>query len=127
MAENFSYAHSDATAVYYSKIRAIQYKCTLYYSVVACVNVRLIEEYIGVRMVATQTRDDSSRCICVCVLSCWLRNTYFGEVADHVAAELVVFGEHVEQEWLDFEVQGLVVEEQLGEQTQVLTICLRMT
>ena len=47
---------------------------------------------------------------------------YLGEVADQVAALAVVLGEHIEEEGLHVVVQRLVVQKQLGQQTQVLTV-----
>ena len=44
------------------------------------------------------------------------------EVADEMRALLVVLREYVEEERLDIVVERLVVEKELGEQTQVLTI-----
>lgn len=52
-------------------------------------------------------------------LSGWL---YLGEVADEVATFAVILGEDVEKEGLHIIVEGLVVQEQLGQQTQVLTV-----
>lgn len=46
------------------------------------------------------------------------------EISDHVTAFVVHFRHHVEQEWLDVVVQRLVVQEQLGQQTQILTVQL---
>ena len=50
------------------------------------------------------------------------RRAYLGEVPDQVAALAVILGEHVEEEGLHVVVQGLVVQKQLGQQTQVLTV-----
>ena len=47
-----------------------------------------------------------------------------GEVAHQVAAHVVVDGEHVEEEGLYVVVERLVVEEQLGEEAQVLAVDL---
>lgn len=47
---------------------------------------------------------------------------YLGEVADQMATFVVVLREDVEKEGLDVIVKGLVVQEQLGQQTQVLTV-----
>ena len=55
---------------------------------------------------------------------CCIVRRHLGEVADEVAAELVVGGEHVEEERLDIVVQRLVVEKQFGEKTQVLAVDL---
>ncbi len=44
------------------------------------------------------------------------------EVADEVAAVGVVLGEDVEEKGLNVEVEGLVVEEELGDEAQVLAI-----
>ncbi len=49
---------------------------------------------------------------------------HLGEVADQMTPVFVVLGENVEEERLDVVVQRLVVEEELGEQTQVLTVDL---
>ena len=45
-----------------------------------------------------------------------------GEVADNVRALLVDLAEDVEEEGDDVEVEGLVVEEELGQQAQVLAV-----
>lgn len=47
---------------------------------------------------------------------------YLREVTNKVATFAVVLGEDVEKEGLHIIVEGLVVEEQLGQQTQVLTV-----
>lgn len=47
---------------------------------------------------------------------------YLGEVAHEMAALAVVLREDVEEERLHVVVQGLVVQEQLGQQAQVLTV-----
>lgn len=47
---------------------------------------------------------------------------YLGEVANEVATFAVVLGQDVEKEGLHVVVEGLVVQEQLGQQTQVLTV-----
>ena len=47
---------------------------------------------------------------------------YLGEVADEVATFAVILGQDVEKEGLHIIVEGLVVQEQLGQQTQVLTV-----
>lgn len=47
---------------------------------------------------------------------------YLREVTNKVATFAVVLGEDVEKEGLHIVVEGLVVEEQLGQQTQVLTV-----
>lgn len=47
---------------------------------------------------------------------------YLGEVADEVATFAVVLGQDVEKEGLHIIVEGLVVQEQLGQQTQVLAV-----
>lgn len=47
---------------------------------------------------------------------------YLGEVANKVAPFVVVLGQDVEKEGLHVIVEGLVVQEQLGQQTQVLTV-----
>lgn len=41
-----------------------------------------------------------------------------------MAAKLVIHSEHIEEERLDVIVQGLVVQEELDQQTQVLTVDL---
>ncbi len=46
------------------------------------------------------------------------------EVAHQVAALLIVAGQHVEEEGLHVVVQSLVVQEELDEQTEVLTVDL---
>lgn len=50
--------------------------------------------------------------------------SHFGEVADDVRPLLVDLGQDVEDEGLHVKVQGLVVQEQFGQQTQVLTVDL---
>lgn len=50
------------------------------------------------------------------------REEYLREVTDEVAAFAIVLSEDVEKEGLHIIVQGLVVQEQLGQQTQVLTV-----
>lgn len=47
---------------------------------------------------------------------------YLGEIANKVAAFAVVLRQDIEKEGLHVVVEGLVVEEQLGQQTQVLTV-----
>ena len=47
---------------------------------------------------------------------------YLREVADQVATFVVILGQDVEKEGLHIVVEGLVVQEQLGQQTQVLTV-----
>lgn len=47
---------------------------------------------------------------------------YLREVTDEVAAFAIVLSEDVEKEGLHIIIQGLVVQEQLGQQTQVLTV-----
>lgn len=47
---------------------------------------------------------------------------YLGEVADKMATFAVVLGEDVKKEGLHVVVEGLVVQEELGQQTQVLTV-----
>lgn len=46
----------------------------------------------------------------------------FREIADHVAAPIVALGEDIKEEGLDIVVERLVVEEELGEQAQILTV-----
>ena len=53
------------------------------------------------------------------------RETNLREVSDQVAAVSVNLGENVEEERLDIEVQSLVIKEELGQQTQVLTVYLQ--
>lgn len=48
----------------------------------------------------------------------------FGEVSYQVAALLVILGEDVEQKGLHIVVEGFVVQEQLGQQTEVLAVDL---
>lgn len=50
---------------------------------------------------------------------------YLGEVADDVRPLSVHLGEDVEDKGLHVEVKCLVIQEQLSEQTQVLTINLQ--
>lgn len=47
---------------------------------------------------------------------------YLGEVADKMATFVVILGEDVKKEGLHVIVEGLVVQEELGQQTQVLTV-----
>lgn len=47
---------------------------------------------------------------------------YLGEVADKMATFAVVLGEDVKKEGLHVIVESLVVQEELGQQTQVLTV-----
>ena len=47
---------------------------------------------------------------------------YLGEVADEVASLAVILGQDVEKEGFHIVVEGLVIQEQLGQQTQVLTV-----
>ena len=47
-----------------------------------------------------------------------------GEVAHEVAALAVVLGQHVEEEGLNVVVEGLVVQEQLGQEAEVLAVDL---
>lgn len=47
---------------------------------------------------------------------------YLREVTDKVATFAVILGEDVEKEGLHIIVEGLVVQKQLGQQTQVLTV-----
>lgn len=47
---------------------------------------------------------------------------YLWEVANEVAAFAVVLGQDVEKEGLYIVVEGLVVQKQLGQQAQVLTV-----
>ena len=50
--------------------------------------------------------------------------SYLGEVADQVAAGVVCLGHDVEEEGLHVVVQRLVVQEQLGQETEVLAVDL---
>lgn len=52
----------------------------------------------------------------------WGAIPYLGEVANKVATFAVVLGQDVEKEGLHIIVEGLVVQEELGQQTQVLTV-----
>ena len=47
------------------------------------------------------------------------------EIADDVGSLPVHLSQNVKDEWLHVEVQCLVVQEKLGQQTQVLTVNLR--
>lgn len=49
---------------------------------------------------------------------------YLGEVPDQMAPCVVGFGHDVEEERFDIVVQSLVVQEELRQQTQVLTVNL---
>ena len=49
---------------------------------------------------------------------------HLGEVADHAAAVGVSLGHDVEEEGFHVIVEGLVIEEELRQQTQVLTVDL---
>ena len=44
------------------------------------------------------------------------------EVAEDVAATPISLGHHVEEKWLNVEIERLVFQEQLGHQTQVLAV-----
>ena len=46
------------------------------------------------------------------------------EVAHQMAAFTVILGENIEQEWLNIIIQGLVIKEELHQQTQILTVDL---
>lgn len=48
----------------------------------------------------------------------------FGKIADQMAALLVVFRQHIEQERLHIVVQRFVIQKQLRQQTQILTVDL---
>lgn len=50
------------------------------------------------------------------------RSSYLREVANQVATFVVILGQDVEKEGLHIIVEGLVVQEQLSQQTQVLTV-----
>jgi len=50
--------------------------------------------------------------------------THLGEVSEDVAAVCIVLRHHVEEERFDIKVEGLVVQKQLGQQTQVLAVYL---
>ena len=50
--------------------------------------------------------------------------SYLGEVAYKMAAHTVVLRENIEKEWLHIVVQRFVIQEQLGQQAQILTIDL---
>lgn len=49
---------------------------------------------------------------------------FLREISDEMASFAVVFRQDIEQEGLNVVVQGLVVEEQFGEEAQVLTVYL---
>lgn len=49
-----------------------------------------------------------------------LCNSYLGEVAHKMTALLVVPGQYVEEEWLHIVIQGLVIQEEFGQQAEVL-------
>ena len=51
---------------------------------------------------------------------------HLGEVSDQVAARIIVHRQHVEMKRLHVVVECLVVEEQFGQKTQVLTVDLRL-
>lgn len=51
---------------------------------------------------------------------------YLGEVSYKMAAGIVSFSHHIEEEWLHIIVQRFVVQEEFGKQTQVLAINLQM-
>ena len=51
--------------------------------------------------------------------------TNLREVSDQVAAISVDLSENVEEERFDVEVQSLVIKEELGQQTKVLTVDLQ--
>lgn len=49
---------------------------------------------------------------------------HLGEIADEVTPCVVRFGHHVEQERLHVVIQSFMVQEELGEETQVLAVNL---
>ena len=51
--------------------------------------------------------------------------TNLREVSDQMAAVSVDLSENVEEERFDIEVQSLVIKEELGQQTKVLTVDLQ--
>jgi hypothetical protein len=51
---------------------------------------------------------------------------HLGEVADQVRAKLVPDCQRIEQKWLDIQIQRLVIEKELGKQTQALTVRLKI-
>ena len=53
-----------------------------------------------------------------------LAGLLLGEIADEVAALAIVLGQHVEEEGLHVVVEGLVIQKQLGEETEVLAVDL---
>lgn len=50
------------------------------------------------------------------------KEVHLGEVAYDVAPTLIAFGKYIEQKRLHIIVKGLVVQEQLGKETQILAI-----
>lgn len=62
--------------------------------------------------------------MCYELLSLSLFLFYLGEVANKMAASLVIFREDVEQEWLHLKVKSFVVQEQFGEEAEILTVLL---
>lgn len=50
---------------------------------------------------------------------------YLGEVSDKMAPSVVSFSHDIEEERLDIIIQSLVVQEEFGQKTQVLTVNLR--
>jgi hypothetical protein len=51
-------------------------------------------------------------------------STNLGEVANEMAAFMIINCQHIEEEWLYVVVKRLVVEEQLSEKAQILTVDL---
>lgn len=50
---------------------------------------------------------------------------YLRKISHYVEAFRVIFGHYIEEEWVSVIVEGFVVQEALGKQTQVLGVCLR--
>ena len=53
-----------------------------------------------------------------------LTRLFFGEIANEVAALLVTLGQNIEEKRFHVVVEGFVVQEQLSQETQVLTVDL---
>jgi len=50
--------------------------------------------------------------------------TYLREISNEMTSIIISQRKHIEDKWLDVIIQRLVVEKQLGQQTQVLTVDL---
>jgi hypothetical protein len=53
-----------------------------------------------------------------------ISNTYFREIANNMATPIVTLGENIEKERFNVVVEGLMVQEEFSEKTEILTIYL---